>query len=111
MPDRAGRVVLPVAPAPEKAGSSWTGRADSASFDATLQDTGQMTDARVLDGLAESGRRDGRGAAPPVAGAPASELAALGRAATPAAPDGLTVGPALRGRWTATRPCWRPGTS
>ena len=50
-------VVLPVAAAPEKAGSylDWEGRARS--FDATLHGTGQLPDGRVLQG---PGRRDGR---------------------------------------------------
>jgi NADH-quinone oxidoreductase subunit G len=50
--DRAD-VVLPVAPAVEKAGTylDWEGR--PRSFDVTLEGTGAMTDARVLDHLAE----------------------------------------------------------
>jgi NADH-quinone oxidoreductase subunit G len=50
--DRAD-VVLPVAPAVEKAGSylDWEGRVRP--FDATLEKTGALPDARVLDWLAE----------------------------------------------------------
>jgi NADH-quinone oxidoreductase subunit G len=46
-------VVLPVAAAPEKAGTylDWEGRARP--FDATLHGTGQLPDARVLQGLAD----------------------------------------------------------
>ncbi|MGY1619331.1 NADH-quinone oxidoreductase subunit G [Geodermatophilus sp. SYSU D00691] len=46
-------VVLPVATAPEKAGTylDWEGRARP--FDATLHGTGQLTDGRVLHGLAD----------------------------------------------------------
>ncbi|MFQ1001833.1 NADH-quinone oxidoreductase subunit G [Modestobacter sp. SSW1-42] len=46
-------VVLPVAAAPEKAGAylDWEGRVRP--FDATLHGTGQLTDARVLHGVAE----------------------------------------------------------
>ncbi|MDK3255727.1 NADH-quinone oxidoreductase subunit G [Blastococcus capsensis] len=46
-------VVLPVAAAPEKAGSylDWEGRLRS--FDATLHGTGRLTDGRVLHGLAD----------------------------------------------------------
>src|SRR3954447_5787647 len=46
-------VVLPVAAAPEKAGTylDWEGRARP--FDATLHGTGQLTDGRVLHGLAD----------------------------------------------------------
>ncbi|PZA19724.1 molybdopterin dinucleotide binding domain-containing protein, partial [Modestobacter versicolor] len=46
-------VVLPVAAAPEKAGSylDWEGRVRP--FDATLHGTGQLTDGRVLHGIAE----------------------------------------------------------
>ena len=46
-------VVLPVAAAPEKAGAylDWEGRVRP--FDATLHGTGQLTDGRVLHGLAE----------------------------------------------------------
>ncbi|MQA33639.1 NADH-quinone oxidoreductase subunit G [Modestobacter roseus] len=46
-------VVLPVAAAPEKAGAylDWEGRVRA--FDATLHGTGQLSDGRVLQGLAE----------------------------------------------------------
>ena len=46
-------VVLPVAAAPEKAGTylDWEGRART--FDATLHGTGQLPDGRVLQGLAD----------------------------------------------------------
>ncbi len=47
-------VVLPIAAAPEKAGSylDWEGRVRP--FDATLHGTGALTDARVLTGLADA---------------------------------------------------------
>jgi NADH-quinone oxidoreductase subunit G len=46
-------VVLPVAAAPEKAGAylDWEGRVRP--FDATLHGTGQLSDGRVLEGIAE----------------------------------------------------------
>jgi NADH-quinone oxidoreductase subunit G len=78
-------VVLPVAATPEKAGSylDWEGR--PRTFDATLHGTGQLTDARILHGLAEEFDVDLR--LPTVESARA-ELAALGTART-----GGTTGP------------------
>jgi NADH-quinone oxidoreductase subunit G len=78
-------VVLPVAAAPEKAGTylDWEGRARS--FDATLHGTGQLTDGRVLHGLAEELDVD---LGLPTPEAARAELAALGaaRSVTAAAP-------------------------
>ncbi|SDN66530.1 NADH dehydrogenase subunit G [Klenkia soli] len=84
-------VVLPVAAAPEKAGSylDWEGRVRP--FDATLHGTGQLTDARVLTGLADamgvrlglSGVDDAR-----------RELVALGGAGRSREVRGLDVAPA-----------------
>jgi NADH-quinone oxidoreductase subunit G len=73
-------VVLPVAAAPEKAGSylDWEGRVRS--FDATLHGTGQLPDGRVLQGLADEMDVDLRLPAPEAARA---ELAALGVARRP----------------------------
>jgi NADH-quinone oxidoreductase subunit G len=70
-------VVLPVAAAPEKAGSylDWEGR--WRSFDATLHGTGQLPDGRVLHGLADEMGADLR---LPSTEAARAELAALGRA-------------------------------
>jgi NADH-quinone oxidoreductase subunit G len=86
----AADVVLPVAAAPEKAGSylDWEGRVRA--FDATLHGTGQLTDGRVLHGLAEEmgvdlglpGVLDAR-----------TELVALGGATGTVAPRGLAVRP------------------
>jgi NADH-quinone oxidoreductase subunit G len=83
-------VVLPVAAAPEKAGSylDWEGRVRP--FDATLHGTGQLTDGRVLHGIAEhlgvplglSTVTDAR-----------AELIALGAAPQAPAPTGLDVAP------------------
>ncbi|SDC12080.1 NADH dehydrogenase subunit G [Geodermatophilus telluris] len=85
-------VVLPVAAAPEKAGSylDWEGRVRS--FDATLHGTGQLPDGRVLHGLAEHLDVDLRLPAPEAARA---ELAALGAAVTPAEVPGLDEPPAV----------------
>ncbi|MGY1749167.1 NADH-quinone oxidoreductase subunit G [Modestobacter sp. SYSU DS0511] len=80
-------VVLPVAAAPEKAGAylDWEGRVRP--FDATLHGTGQLSDGRVLQGLAEHlGLRLRLGSVTEVR----AELTALGGAAqapTAAAPD------------------------
>jgi NADH-quinone oxidoreductase subunit G len=84
-------VVLPVAAAPEKAGSylDWEGRVRS--FDATLHGTGQLTDARVLHGLAEELGRD---LGLPTVTAARAELVALGGAGRAATPRGLAVRPA-----------------
>ncbi|SDF91527.1 NADH dehydrogenase subunit G [Blastococcus aurantiacus] len=89
-------VVLPVAAASEKAGSflDWEGRVRS--FDATLHDTGRLSDARVLHGLADLMDVDLRLPTPEAARA---ELAALGtaRSSAVAGPDVAAAGaPALR---------------
>lgn len=89
-------VVLPVAAAPEKAGSylDWEGRVRS--FDATLHDTGRLSDTRVLHGLADLMDVDLRLPTPEAARA---ELAALGttRPAGIAGPDVAAAGaPSLR---------------
>jgi NADH-quinone oxidoreductase subunit G len=83
-------VVLPVAAAPEKAGSylDWEGRVRS--FDATLHGTGQLTDARVLHGLAEEMGYD---LGLPTVTAARAELVALGGAGRAATPRGLGVRP------------------
>jgi NADH-quinone oxidoreductase subunit G len=83
-------VVLPVAAAPEKAGSylDWEGRVRS--FDATLHGTGQLPDGRVLQGLADEMDVDLRLPAPEAARA---ELAALGSARRPGEGAGLDLAP------------------
>ena len=83
-------VVLPVAAAPEKAGSylDWEGRVRS--FDATLHGTGQLPDGRVLQGLADEMDVDLRLPAPEVARA---ELEALGTSRRPPEGVGLDVRP------------------
>ena len=83
-------VVLPVAAAPEKAGSylDWEGRVRS--FDATLHGTGQLPDGRVLQGLADEMDVDLRLPDPEAARA---ELAALGVARRPGEGAGLDVAP------------------
>jgi NADH-quinone oxidoreductase subunit G len=83
-------VVLPVAAAPEKAGSylDWEGRVRS--FDATLHGTGQLTDSRVLHGLAEELGVD-LGLETVLAAR--AELVALGGAGRAPTPRGLTVRP------------------
>ncbi|WP_448615481.1 NADH-quinone oxidoreductase subunit G [Modestobacter sp. URMC 112] len=84
-------VVLPVAAAPEKAGAylDWEGRVRP--FDATLHGTGQLTDARVLHGLADE---MGVALRLPTVPAARDELITLGGAAQAATPRGLTVRPA-----------------
>ncbi len=89
-------VVLPVAAAAEKAGSylDWEGRVRS--FDATLHDTGRLSDVRVLHGLADLMDVDLRLPTPEAARA---ELAALGTARSTgvAGPDVAAAGaPSLR---------------
>jgi NADH-quinone oxidoreductase subunit G len=81
-------VVLPVAAAPEKAGTylDWEGR--PRSFDATLHGTGQLTDGRVLHGLAEELDVSLGLPAPEAARA---ELIALGTGRSEAAPPGVAV--------------------
>jgi NADH-quinone oxidoreductase subunit G len=83
-------VVLPVAAAPEKAGSylDWEGRVRR--FDATLHGTGQLPDGRVLQGLADEMDVDLRLPTPEAARA---ELAALGVARRPGEGTGLDVRP------------------
>jgi NADH-quinone oxidoreductase subunit G len=83
-------VVLPVAAAPEKAGTylDWEGR--PRTFDATLHGTGQLPDGRVLQGLADEMDVDLRLPAPEAARA---ELAALGTARRPGEGAGLDVRP------------------
>jgi NADH-quinone oxidoreductase subunit G len=85
-------VVLPVAAAPEKAGSylDWEGRVRS--FDATLHGSGQLPDGRVLHGLADHLDVDLGLPAPEAARA---ELAALGDAGTRADGTGLDVPPVV----------------
>ncbi|WP_448626788.1 NADH-quinone oxidoreductase subunit G [Geodermatophilus sp. URMC 64] len=72
-------VVLPVAAAPEKAGTylDWEGRARP--FDATLHGTGLLTDGRVLQGLADELDVDLR---LPTVETARAELASLGAART-----------------------------
>jgi NADH-quinone oxidoreductase subunit G len=84
-------VVLPVAAAPEKAGSylDWEGRVRP--FDATLHGTGQLTDGRVLQGLAEHLGVDLGLTSVTSARA---ELMALGGATSAAPSTGLDVAPA-----------------
>src|SRR4051794_13215390 len=83
-------VVLPVAAAPEKAGTylDWEGR--PRSFDATLHGTGQLPDGRVLQGLADE---MDVGLALPTPEAARAELAALGVSRRPAEGVGLDVRP------------------
>jgi NADH-quinone oxidoreductase subunit G len=101
-------VVLPVAAAPEKAGTylDWEGRART--FDATLHGTGQLPDGRVLQGLADEMDVDLRLPTPEAARA---ELAALGTARRPGEGAGLDVrppaAPALAAGETAVLASWR----
>jgi NADH-quinone oxidoreductase subunit G len=83
-------VVLPVAAAPEKAGSylDWEGRVRS--FDATLHGTGQLPDGRVLQGLADEMDVD---LGLPTPEAARAELAALGTSRVPGEGVGLDVRP------------------
>jgi NADH-quinone oxidoreductase subunit G len=83
-------VVLPVAAAPEKAGSylDWEGRARP--FDATLHGTGQLPDGRVLQGIADEMDVDLRLPTPQAARA---ELTALGTVRRPGEGAGLDVAP------------------
>jgi NADH-quinone oxidoreductase subunit G len=100
-------VVLPVAAAPEKAGSylDWEGRVRS--FDATLHGTGQLSDGRVLEGIAE---HLGIALGLPTVTAARAELMALGGASTPPPTRGLDVAagpaPALAGE-QAVLASWR----
>ncbi|WP_369139537.1 NADH-quinone oxidoreductase subunit G [Modestobacter versicolor] len=100
-------VVLPVAAAPEKAGAylDWEGRVRP--FDATLHGTGQLTDGRVLHGIAEHlGVRLGL----PTVVEARRELIALGGSTGGAPRGGLDVAPAaapeLRGE-QAVLASWR----
>ncbi|WP_081788560.1 NADH-quinone oxidoreductase subunit G [Candidatus Blastococcus massiliensis] len=79
-------VVLPVAASAEKAGSylDWEGRLRS--FDASLHDTGRLSDGRILHGLADAMDVDLRLPTPEAARA---ELAALGARR----PSGRVAGP------------------
>ncbi|MGY2064719.1 NADH-quinone oxidoreductase subunit G [Blastococcus sp. SYSU DS0619] len=80
-------VVLPVAAASEKAGSylDWEGRLRP--FDATLHDTGRLSDGRVLHGLADEMDVDLRLPTPEVARAALAALGARRSAAEGPAPD------------------------
>jgi NADH-quinone oxidoreductase subunit G len=102
-------VVLPVAAAAEKAGSylDWEGR--PRPFDATLHGTGQLTDGRVLQGLAAEMDVDLRLPTPEAARA---ELAALGTARRTGEGAGLDVRPPAApdltgGGETAVLATWR----
>jgi NADH-quinone oxidoreductase subunit G len=100
-------VVLPVAAAPEKAGAylDWEGRVRP--FDATLHGTGQLSDGRVLEGIAE---HLGLALGTATVTAARAELMALGGATVPAPVAGLGVapvpGPALTGE-QAVLASWR----
>jgi NADH-quinone oxidoreductase subunit G len=100
-------VVLPVAAAPEKAGAylDWEGRVRP--FDATLHGTGQLSDGRVLHGIAE---HLGVDLGLSTVTAARAELMALGGAPAAAAPAGLDVPPAAAPRLTgeqAVLASWR----
>jgi NADH-quinone oxidoreductase subunit G len=84
-------VVLPVAAAQEKAGSylDWEGRVRA--FDATLHGTGQLSDGRILQGIADELDVD-LGLPTPLAAR--AELAALAAARRPGEGVGLDVRPA-----------------
>ncbi|HVD29236.1 MAG TPA: NADH-quinone oxidoreductase subunit G, partial [Mycobacteriales bacterium] len=89
-------VVLPVAAAPEKAGTylDWEGR--PRTFDATLHGTGQLPDGRVLQGIADAMVEMGSGMADlrlPTPEAARAELAALGTSRRPGEGVGLDVRP------------------
>src|SRR3954447_9452343 len=86
-------VVLPVAAAPEKGGSylDWEGRLRR--FDATLHGTGQLTDARVLQGIVDEMDVDLR---LPTVESALAELAALGTGRRPAEGAGLNHAPAAQ---------------
>ncbi|CCG05252.1 NADH-quinone oxidoreductase subunit G [Blastococcus saxobsidens] len=88
-------VVLPVAAAPDKAGSylDWEGRLRS--FDATLHGTGMLTDGRVLHGLADEMDVDLRLPTPGGARAALSGLGAR-RSERPGPDVAAPVAPALR---------------
>ncbi|MGY1801987.1 NADH-quinone oxidoreductase subunit G [Blastococcus sp. SYSU D00922] len=89
-------VVLPVAAAPEKAGSylDWEGR--PRVFDATLHGTGRLPDGRVLQGIADAMVEMGSDIADlrlPSPEAARAELAALGAVRRPAEGAGLDIQP------------------
>jgi NADH-quinone oxidoreductase subunit G len=89
-------VVLPVAAAPEKAGTylDWEGR--PRSFDATLHGSGQLPDGRVLQGIADAMVEMGSDIADlrlPTPEAARAELAALGAVRRPVEGAGLDVPP------------------
>ncbi|WP_369132898.1 NADH-quinone oxidoreductase subunit G [Modestobacter sp. I12A-02662] len=100
-------VVLPVAAAPEKAGAylDWEGRVRA--FDATLHGSGQLSDARVLQGLAAAlGVELGL----PTVTAARGELMALGGATSAPPSTGLDVAPRPAppvGRDQAVLATWR----
>ncbi|SOD94223.1 NADH-quinone oxidoreductase subunit G [Blastococcus haudaquaticus] len=100
-------VVLPVAAAPEKAGTflDWEGR--PRVFDATLHGTGRLPDSRVLHGLADEMDVDLR---LPATEAARAELAALGAVRRPGEGTGLDVPPPPApslGRDQAVLATWR----
>ncbi|WP_116451015.1 NADH-quinone oxidoreductase subunit G [Blastococcus litoris] len=89
-------VVLPVAAAPEKAGTylDWEGR--PRTFDATLHGTGRLPDGRVLQGIADAMVEMGDDVADlrlPTPEAARAELAALGAVRRPGEGTGLDVAP------------------
>jgi NADH-quinone oxidoreductase subunit G len=89
-------VVLPVAAAPEKAGSylDWEGR--PRVFDATLHGTGRLPDGRVLQGIADAMVEMGSDMADlrlPTPEAARAELLALGAVRRPGEGTGLDVPP------------------
>ncbi|RZU33261.1 NADH-quinone oxidoreductase subunit G [Blastococcus saxobsidens] len=98
-------VVLPVAAAPEKAGSylDWEGRVRS--FDATLHGTGMLTDGRVLQGLADELDVDLRLPTPEAARAAMAALGsrrpagAAGPAVAAPVASSLRAGEALLASW------------
>ena len=97
-------VVLPVAPAAEKAGRyvTWEGR--RRPFDLTITGTGALSDAQVLDALAEE--LDVRLGLRTVAAA-RDELARFGATATqPAAPREVAVAPSAPGAGEALLATW-----
>jgi NADH-quinone oxidoreductase subunit G len=102
--DRAD-VVFPVAPAVEKAGSylDWEGRVRV--FDATLEQTGALPDARVLDWLAEAMGGSLGTASPRAVQAEIQQLGAWA-GARPAAPDVDAPPAAVPAEGTAVLATW-----
>jgi NADH-quinone oxidoreductase subunit G len=98
-------VVLPVAPAAEKAGRyvTWEGR--RRPFDLTIANAGAMSDARVLHALAEELDVD---LGLPTVAAARAELVRLapGTARRPAAPDVAAVAPPVPGKGHALLTTW-----